>query len=373
MHGGSLLVTALTRRDQPALALAPLDPVTTVRLAACPDDPLDLSLAQDHFTIGADPTCDLVIPRARSTAVSPVHATLDRIGAALLVRDRDSPNGTFRNRACPRCPTLHVHPGDTFWIADVPLLVTDPHLEALRCHLACHLGLTRDAAINDAVTTIAADHPLLLLGPPGTGALQLAAVIHATSPRRHNAFLASTPPPLALLDHAQGATVFLDLDTVTRLSARTVATLFDPARGLRLIVAAATDRLALSRLAHHRPALHAIPLAPLAARATDVPALLAYHWLTALDTPPPLPLLSPAARRALIAYPWPRNLAELHEHSPRILAYLQTSSLRRAAARLSIRHQTLSQHLARLSFPLADRDPFPHFTQPRLDARRRLR
>lgn len=343
-------VAALSRREQPALALAPSAPVTTLRFAGRDAPPLELPATQERFTIGAT-DCDLLVPRDLSTAISANHATIDRVGPALLVRDLDSRNGSFSSLAGPRRPSFHIHPGDRFWLANVAVLATDFRLEALRAHLACHLGLLCDRAIDDALTTIAAGHPLLLMGPSGTGARRLARVIHATSPRRGTPLLDGLPP-LCLLHHAHASTVFIDVDETRTLPARETAALFDPSLGIRVIFAARDDRRARSVLDHYRDRVRPLNLTPLADRLDDVPHLLQFHWATELDTAHSVTALGPRALRSLTSHNWPRNLDELYEHSPRILAYHRHTSLRRAAAALGITHQTLSGHLARIGFPV---------------------
>ena len=79
--------------------------------------------------------------------------------------------------------------------------------------------------------------------------------------------------------------MFVDLDALGVLPARETAALFDPALGLRVIVAATDERRARARLEHHRDRLRAISLTPLADRADDVPHLLQFHWATVLDAP----------------------------------------------------------------------------------------
>lgn len=351
-------IDKLTRREQPALALVPHDPITTLRFVGRDHATICLAVAQRTFTVGAG-GCDVVIPRGLSSAISEVHASFERVGSGLLVRDLGSKNGTFASLSGPRCESFHVQPGDTFWLANVEMLATDPYLEALRAHLACHLGLLRDAAIDDALASVASGDPLLLLGPSGTGARRLAAVIHATSPHRNNPRITGLSP-LYLLNHAHGATVFIDVDRLPALSARYVATLFDRARGLRLVFAATDERRARTCLDHYRDGLRTIPLVPLAHRLDDVPHLVQFHWATECASDHTVSELGPAALRALTTYIWPRNLDELFDQSPRILAYHQHGGVRRAAAALGIAHQTLAQHLARIDFPIlgqAEREP----------------
>ena len=347
-----ITVSPLTPRDQAGLMLAPRPAVTGFRFCGSDEPPLVLPPAQRRVTIGAEGS-DLIIPRTRSTAVSPVHAVIERvgdeaIGASLLVQDRGSVNGTFATRGAPRAAVLQVCGGDTFWIADVALQATDRYLDALRTHVACHVGLGRTAAVDEAVAIIASDRPLLLLGPRGTGARRLASIIHATSVHRDRPLVMGGLPLLGLLGHAQGATVFVDLDRVEALPARVAAALFDPARGLRLVFAATDEARARARLDHYRDQVTAIALVPLAARPDDIVPLLGFLWATELETTRAVEALGPSALRALVEHAWPNNLDELAEQAPRLLACLEHSTLRAAADALGVTRQTLGQHLDRL-------------------------
>lgn len=345
-----MTVHELTKRELPALALLSYDPVTTLRFLGRDVRTIELPATERRFTIGSG-ACDVTLPRKLSPAISAVHASMERVGSGLLVRDLGSHNGIFGSLHGPRCETVLVHPGQTCWLADVAIRMTDRYLETLRSHLCCHLGILHDAAVDDALADIAGGEPLLLIGPPGTGARRLAAAIHATSPQRENPRLMGMAPP-SLLRHAQGCTIFLDLDQLTMLSAPYLATLFDRAHGLRIILAASDDRIARARLDHYRERVRAITLVPLARRRDDIPHLLQFHWSTELSTRADVTALGPDALAALQAHDWPHNLDELYEHSRRLLAYHQHGGLRPAAAALGIKHQTLVGHFARIGFPL---------------------
>lgn len=348
---------ALTPGELPALALAPRAPITTLRLRGRDHDPIELPAARAQFTIGAH-GCDVVIPRSVSRAVSPRHARLIREGNALRVIDLGSKNGSFAAPGRPREPSFHVAPGGTFQLADVELIATDLSLDAARAHLACAIGLDRDAEVDQAVLDVATGEPLLLLGEPGTGARRLAAVLHATSPQRHNVRIEGAPVP-GLIRFAHGATVFLDLDTLPAFSARYAASLFDRRRGLRLVFAGTHARHVRRCLDSYSARLRTVRLTPLAQRSDDVAHLLQFVWATDLASVEPVAALGPDALDALTTYPWPHNLEELYAHAPRLLAYLMHGGLRPAAAALGMRHQTLAEHLRRLGIALAslpDRD-----------------
>lgn len=344
--------TTLTGRDHPALTLAPREPITSLRFFGRDLPALPLPSSKKLFTIGAG-VCDLVVPRDLSTGVSAFHATLDRVYNALHVQDQDTKNGTYRSLGNPRLASFQIQAGDVFWLADVPLLPMDTQLEVLRPQLAWCLGLERHKAIDEALEVVAEGRPLALLGPPGTDAARLAEAMHQASPQRHNFFLSVTAPPLPSLEHAYGGTVFIDLDRVQKIPAPYVRILFEPSRSLRTIFAAADDRRVRARIDTYRDKVRTVTLMPLARRPEDFPHLLALHWIDELRTRRRVEELGPGLKK-IAQYGWPRNFDELREHSPRLLAYLEHEGLRRAAAALGIKHQTLSGHFRRIGFPVLD-------------------
>ena len=167
--------------------LAPRAPITSLRFFGRADAALALLPVQRAFTIGAG-GCDLVVPRALSALVEPLHAALDRVGSGLRVRDQTTAHGIFRALRGPRVDELLVEAGDVFWLADVPFLALDTHLEALRSRVAWCVGLDRHVAIDDALEAIA-NGPIVLVGPPGSDARWLAEAIHHASPQRAGRFL----------------------------------------------------------------------------------------------------------------------------------------------------------------------------------------
>lgn len=346
-------VAALTRRQQPALALVPRDPICSLRFRGSDHDTVDLPTAQHRFVIGSAPTCDVVVPRELATAVSACHAAMERTGTGFVVRDLASKNGTYRSLGEARRESVAVEPGDTFWVANVGVTVTDGTLDVLRAHVLCHVGLDDVAAVDQAMDDIASGTPLLLRGPVGTGARRLARYVHATSPQRANPRIVG-PAPACLLKYAQGTTVYLDLTDLPALPARYAARLLDPASGLRVIFAAPDERRARACLDHLRDRVRTVALVPLARRREEAPYLMQLYWATALRSTRRVDELGEAGGRALAKYAWPRNLDELFDHSVRLLGYLEHGGLRAAAAALGIAHQTLHDHFARIGFPVLD-------------------
>ena len=344
-----LETVALTRRERPALALVPRDPICTLRFRDWDGPAIALSPAQSRLVIGSAPTCDVIVPPELAATVSPQHAAMERTGTGFLVRDLSSRNGTYVSPRAPRRELVAVEPGDTFWIANVGVTVTDGTLDVLRAHLLCHVGLDDPAAVDQAMEDIASGAPLLLRGPAGTGARRLARLIHDTSPQRANPHIVGAAP-VCLLAHAQGATVYLDLSALPPIPSRNAARLLAPASELRVIFAALDERRALTHLDHLRHRVRTVPLVPLAQRRDEVPYLMQLHWATALRSSRRVDELGPAGLRALTSHAWPRNLDELFAQSVRLHALLEHGSVRKAAAALGITRQTLDDHLARLGF-----------------------
>ena len=343
----------LTKYEQPALTLAPREPVTRLRFFGSAHEPFSMPESKALFTIGTG-ACDLVIQKKLSPRVSGFHATLERVdGTALHVKDQQSKNGTFRTLGENRLASFHVRAGESFWLANLRLLPMDTQLEVLRPHLARCLGLDSHDVIDETLEMIATGAPLALIGPPGTDAARLAEAIHDASPQRLNFLLKLGAGPLPSLDHARGGTVFLDLDQIPRLTAPWVAPLFDPKQGLRAIFAATTDKLTWQRLDTYRDKVKPVALVPLARRPGDVVRLMALHWIDELRTGRRVEELGPGLEK-IAARKWVGNLDELREASVRLHAYLEHGALRGAAVPLGLKHQSLSGYFQRLGFTLRD-------------------
>ncbi len=346
---------ALDEAALPALTLAPRAPITALRWYGRAEPALPLPATQRRFTLGAR-GCDLIVPRAVATTVSPVHAIVTRVHSGLRIEDRDTRNGTFRTLGSARLASFQIEAGDRFWVADLSVIALDAALEVLRPSLAWCLGLDAHGAIDRATEAVALGRPIALLGPVGTDAARLARAIHDASPQRGNPFLAVSAAPLPSRDVAGGGTVFLELDRLRLVPAPHLRAWFDATRGVRLIVAAADERRLRACVDTYRDQLDAIVLAPLAERPTDLPRLLDRLWRDELGS---LRRVDELGRGigGLASYRWPRNLDELREHAPRLLAYLEHGGLRRAAHALGITHQTLDGHFQRIGFAPTPRWP----------------
>lgn len=310
-------------------ALAPSGPVEGLRFigtgVVCP-----LSTVRQSFTIG--PTdCDVISPDARGT----------------ITRIPDT--GAVQVRLHGASGARIVEPGQRFWLGATPVLAVDGRIEAVRPHLALRLGLDRHDLIDEAAEVVAEARPMALVVPEGMEPRELAQAIHEAGPQRGGAFITVVAHPAPSLAALSGATVYVDLRTVHRITGRFARELIaDRTRGLRAIVVAAHQRQLRTRLDTYAERVRSVTLTPLAARPEDVPRMLAMIWhqrgatneVTALG-----PSLANIAR-----YRWSANLRELREQAPRLLAYLERGGVRAAAAALGVRHQSLIGHYRRIGF-----------------------
>lgn len=321
--------------------------IGSLRLRGRAQAPLVLPAA--HLaTIGTAPGCDLQIPGELSARVDSKHAAVERRGDAILVHDLASTHGVRRSPRHAPVRELQVAAGSAVWIGDVALLAMDRALDELRTRLAWGLGLEAHAAIDDAIEAVASGGPLLLMGPPGSEGERLATEIHRAGPPTAVppvSVVAAPLPPLAGL----AGTIVIDLDRVGTVPARYVEALIDPASGVRPILLARSERRALACLDIFRDRVRGVTLRPLAERRDEIPRLLAMLWREcgSLRTVDELG----AALDDVVTYRWPRGVAELRAHAPRLLAYLEHGQVSAAARALGVTRQTLGEHFARIGFP----------------------
>jgi len=286
--------------------------------------PLPLASDRRTFTVGAG-ACDLVVPGAE-----PVHAIVERVGAALRVTAvGDLP--LYRSPWTASVREVLLYAGAVAWLGEAPLLALDANMMSLRPRLAWSMGLDAAGPVDTALVAAADRAPLLILGPRNL----------------------DDDAILAALD---GAAACIDLDEPRALPAPQAARVFAPRRDARIVLRATKAnhaRSVLDTYADRVSVVRLAPLAPLATRPTEIERLLAAMWRD-LGTTARVDALGSRALRALASYRWPGNLTELRAHAPRILAYHQRGGLRAAARALGIAHQTLAQHFNRIGFPVLD-------------------
>ena len=322
---------------------------------------LDLPPEQERFTLGAapSPAVDLTL---HGEMVSRLHAVLTRKGAKLQVVDQRSTNGTFFRGH--RDPDFELSPGEVFEVSRrVKLLALDPGLAILRHRLLWGVGLRNRAAADAAVQVIAANAPLLLLGPRGCEQHALAAEIHRRSAFSDRDFVvapwtfSSRAEQDLVLARGTRGTVFVDLTrTAPPLPAHFVTGLFADCRPI--IAAPSRDRAfdALDTYAHR---LQAIELATPAERPEDIPRLLEAlvieeHERAGGGDLLPFSALGAANLDGLKAHAWPEHFNELRAQAKRLHAALTNGLRLRASARaLGLKSPTaLAQALERIGVRL---------------------
>lgn len=220
---------------------------------------------------------------------------------------------------------------DPFWNS-LPLAGESTLMVALRRTLA-HVG---DSDID-----------VLIEAEPGTGRDRVARLLHDTSQRRAQAFVAlscaaAAPDQLAMdlfggpaggrrgqpgrLALAARGTLFLDsLDAMPHaLQQRLMAVLDNeaPAMGARIIAACTPAASGQSLLPALRTRLAALPLRlpPLRERREDIPLLFARLAAEAAQRfGQSMPEIATAPRAHLLAHDWPGNLRELAHHAQRFV------------------------------------------------------
>ncbi len=91
-----------------------------------------------------------------------------------------------------------------------------------------------------------------------------------------------------------------------------------------------------------------VRLTPLAKRPTEIARLLDGILRDELHEAAGASALGPSLLQAVERFHWPRNLDELREYAPRLLALQRHGKVSAAARSLGITRQTLSQHMERV-------------------------
>lgn len=326
--------------------------ITGLRFYGAPCGPVTLAEETRIFTIGAG-ACDLVIPPELARDVAPVHATIERVEGAIRIRDQLSRHGLYRTPRAPRVVELLLHPGAVGWVGGCAILAVDHGLEALRTRLAWSMGLDAHAVVDGAVAAVGDGVPLALLGPAGLDAAALARAIHDAGADRGRPFVTCDGAETPSLDSFAG-TVAIDLDRTRKLAASCVAALFASHCPARVIFLANDERVLRRHLDVYTERVRALMLTPLNRRPHEVTRLLQTIWSDELRSERLVADVDPRALDGMAAQRWRYNFDDLRAAAPRLLAYLEQPSLRRAAQALGVRHQTLAQHLHRMGVPILD-------------------
>ena len=244
----------------------------------------------------------------------------------------------------------------------------------------------------------ASDVPLLIEGETGAGKEVLARQVHALSPRANKPFMklncAALPAELVeselfgyergaftgaftskpgKFEMAQGGTILLDEigDMEVRLQAKLLHVLQDKecerlggkervALDVRVMAATHCDLLKAMEDGRFRADLYyrlnvvSIRVPPLRERKAEIEAGAEFFLRKHRGDAPPVPLLSPGLREAMLEYEWPGNLRELENMMRRLLVMQDPEEL--AQQLLSLRARRETSAAARLA---AGEDPSP--------------
>ena len=316
-----------------------------------------------QISIGTDPGNDVVIDDAY---VSAFHCLVERTRDRLVVRDRESRNGTFLGGGRLRSHTLA--PGDCFRLGDHAIVALGrPRRDASPLEQLAGRAAPLRLALAQALRGARTPASLLLQGESGSGKELFARLVHQASPRAHGPFVAvdcgAIPRELVeselfghergaftgaadrrtgVFQQAEGGTLFLDEigelppEQQTRLlrvletrRLRRVGASTDEPVDVRVLSATHKDlRASATRGAFRLDLFHRlcgleVRLPPLRERQDDLPILLR-RFLDELDHGTGI---TDELVASLRRYPWPGNVRELR-HAVQRAALLGDGRLR---------------------------------------------
>ncbi len=327
-----------------------------------PDAGKRVSVDNNHFVVGKDPSCGLVFP---DPTVSRRHFEIEKQGDDFIVRDLGSTNGTTVDGT--RVKEAFVAPGARITAGNVELILqavyetpgdveqcdTFGSLVAASPSMKAILGLLRKAAASS--TTV------LLTGETGVGKSAIARAIHDEGPRTSGPFVvfdcASQAPTLieselfgaekgaftgavksrpGACEQAQGGTLFVDeigdlplelqpklLRVLEEKEVRRLGGTRPKELDIHLIAATkvnisqAVQNGGFRRDLYYRVAVIDVEIPPLRERPQDIP-LLCDHFLAEDQGPHAWARLTPALKEEIESYSWPGNLRELRNVLERI-------------------------------------------------------
>ena len=316
-----------------------------------------------RWVLGSDPNCDLCVA---DPCVSHLHCVIERkADGSLLVRDRDSRNGTYIDGNFVEGAELNV--GSYMSVGRTTLIAVArldsggerrPAIEMLRGH---HPAMR--TAIDQTLRAAQTECSVLIVGETGTGKDLVARIVHEHSRRSEGPFIAvncgAIPRELIaseLFGHekgaftgavetrdgyfvqAQGGTLFLDeigelpvelqpalLRALESRCVRRVGGQVEREVDVRIVAATnrldglGTDNSRLRLDLYHRLATVLLAMPPLREHMSDIVDLVE---TTMLEFAPEFGTkkVSHEAWQALASYSWPGNVRELRHAVTRALA-----------------------------------------------------
>jgi DNA-binding NtrC family response regulator len=139
---------------------------------------------KDLMVIGSDDTCDIQI---RTVEATDRHARIERKDDGICIKDLRTATGTFINGS--RIIEAYLNSGDEITINGFSIRFLE-----IEDHVLSHPGLrSKNESWNNELRTLVnvakTEHPVIILGPSGTGKELIAQAIHEQSDRRLGAFV----------------------------------------------------------------------------------------------------------------------------------------------------------------------------------------
>jgi DNA-binding NtrC family response regulator len=337
-----------------------------VRIRRGPDETVH-KLSGDSFTVGKDPSCDLVV---QDPFMSGRHLKVTRRDGLFHVVDTNSTNGTWMGSV--RVFEVEVGLPTTLRVGETDVIL-EPITPA-RKELSFHGIIGNDGSVrqlNDLIERVApSSAAVAILGESGTGKELVARAIHACSERADRPFIpvncaaiskelieselfghekgsftGATNTTKGAFEEADGGTLFLDeigelpLDLQAKLlralengEIKRVGASRPSHVDVRVVAATNKDLLAQSREGRFREDLYyrlcVVPLhlPPLRNRRGDILAL-AEHFLRTYAPRGQTVRLTPAAVDRLQRHAWPGNIRELRNVVHRALLLRKGDSI----------------------------------------------